>query len=142
MTAQAASGPVGGPQGLDGPPGFGGTAEVRAALRRGLTAALKARDPDTVAALRVAIAAIDNAEAVPAPDSSASALGLTGLGAGEASRRQLSAVEVRDILNAQVTERVAEANQYDALGQSDAAERLRRQARALAPYLPQPPDLT
>ncbi len=37
-------------------------------LRLGLTAALKARDRDALAALRTAIAAIDNAEAVSAPD--------------------------------------------------------------------------
>lgn len=43
-----------------------GAQEIRAGLRRGLTAALKARDADAVAALRTAIAAIDNAEAVPA----------------------------------------------------------------------------
>jgi hypothetical protein len=43
---------------------------LRAALRLGLTAAPKARDRDALAALRTAITAIDNAEAVPARSAS------------------------------------------------------------------------
>ena len=43
---------------------------LRAALRQGLTAALKTRDSDALAALRTAMAAIDNAGAVPVPSAS------------------------------------------------------------------------
>ena len=114
----------------------------RAALRRGLTAALKARDADALAALRTAIAAIDNAEAVPAPAAnvppatSAHIAGASsGLGSAEAARQKLSASELRDILRDQVAEQTREADRYDALGQPDAAQRLRRQARTLAAYL-------
>ena len=52
---------------------------LRATLRRGLTAAIKARDTEALAALRTAIAAIaaiaaiDNAEAVEVPDDRAPA---------------------------------------------------------------------
>jgi uncharacterized protein YqeY len=114
---------------------------LRAALRRGLTAALKKRDPDALAALRTAMAAIDNAEAVPAPAASvpttsayvAGARG--GLGSSEAARRQLSASELRAILRGQIDEHSREAERYEALGHADAAERLRRQARTLATYL-------
>lgn len=115
---------------------------LRAALRLGLTGALKARDRDALAALRTAIAAIDNAEAVPAPDAPPSATSShiagarSGLGSAEAARRELSASELRDILRGQVAEHTSEADRYDALGQADFAERLRRQALALAPYLP------
>ena len=114
---------------------------LRAALRLGLTAALKARDRDALAALRTAIAAIDNAEAVPAPDAARPATSAhfagahSGLGAAEAARRELSASELRDILRGQVAEHTSEADRYDALGQADSAQRLRRQALALAPYL-------
>jgi uncharacterized protein len=114
---------------------------LRDALRQGLTAALKARDPDARAALRTAIAAVDNAEAVPAPDpnpatTSAHIAGASsGPGSTEATRRQLNGSELRDILRDQIDERTREADRYDTLGQADAAERLRRQARTLAAYL-------
>ena len=115
--------------------------ELRAALRHGLTTALKARDTDALAALRTAIAAIDNAEAVPVPDTSAPTTNAhiagshSGLGAAEAARQQLSASELRDILAGQIAEHTREADRYDALGQADAAERLRRQAHTLTAYL-------
>ena len=113
----------------------------RAALRHGLVTALKARDTDALAALRTTIAAIDNAEAVPVPDTSRPATGVhiagsrSGPGSTEAARRQLSASELRDILAGQITEHTREADRYDALGRADAAERLRRQARTLTAYL-------
>jgi hypothetical protein len=114
---------------------------LHSALRRGLTTALKARDSDAIAALRVAIAAIDNAEAVPAPATnspitSAHVAGSRGgVGSTEAVRRQLSVGELRHVLEGQIAEHSREAERYDALGHADAAERLRRQARTLAPYL-------
>jgi hypothetical protein len=124
---------------------------LRAALRHGLATALKARDRDALAALRTAIAAIDNAQAVPAPGTSApgttaqgtAAQGTgariagarSGAGSTEAPRRQLGPGEVRDILLGQIAEHASEAGRYDALGQGDAAERLRRQARTLAAYV-------
>jgi hypothetical protein len=114
---------------------------LRAALRQGLTAALKTRDSVAAAALRTAMAAIDNAQAVPAPaanspTTSAHVAGAaSGPGSIEAVRRRLSAGELRDILRGQITEHAAEADRYDALGRPDAAERLRRQARTLAAYL-------
>jgi uncharacterized protein len=60
---------------------------LRAVLRRDLTAALKARQPDAVAALRGAIGAIDNAQAVAAPASSPPArrLPVAVTGAGDVS---------------------------------------------------------
>ncbi len=114
---------------------------LRAALRRGLTAALKTRDSDTLAALRTAMAAIDNAEAVPAPAASAPTTSAHvagargGLGSSEAARRQLGATELRDILRGQIDEHSREAERYAALGHADAAERLRRRASTLATYL-------
>lgn len=69
---------------------------LRDALRRDLTRAMKAREPDAVSALRTAIAAIDNAEAVPAPDDSPAttsghiAGARAGIDAAEAARRNLS----------------------------------------------------
>ena len=114
---------------------------LRHALRRDLAMAMKAREPDAVAALRAAIAAIDNAEAVPAPEarqaatSSHIAGARAGLGAAEAARRDLSNSDQRAILRDKITGYTAEADRYEALGQSDAAARLRTQARLLSAYL-------
>ena len=131
------------PEPVPGPAGSGEA--LRAALRRGLTAALKARDSDALAALRTALAAIDNAEAVPAPATSASATSAHiagargGLGSSEAARRQLSASELHAILRSQIDEHSREAVRYEALGHAAAAERLLRQARGLATYLADAP---
>jgi hypothetical protein len=119
-----------------------GAQALRAALRAGLITALKARDADALAALRTAIAAIDNAQAVPAPGTKPSATSAhvagarSGPGSTEAARQQLSLSELRQILLGQIADHTREADRYDALGQADAAERLRRQARTLAAYLP------
>ena len=116
-------------------------AALRATLRRDLTAAMKARDPDAVAALRTAIAAIDNAEAVadpgtaPAATSAHIAGARAGLGAAEAPRRQLTGDELQEILRGQLAEYSREADRYAAHGQAVAADRLRNQASLLSRYL-------
>jgi len=115
-------------------------APLRAALRHGLTTALKARDAEALAALRTAIAAIDNAEAIATTDTqrpitSADIAGAaSGVGSTEAVRRALSIGQLRDIMRQQITEYTHEADRYDALGQPDAALRLRHRARILAAY--------
>jgi uncharacterized protein YqeY len=112
---------------------------LRSRLRTDLTVAMKARQPEAVSALRTAIAAIDNA--VAAPERQATAVGEhvagagVGVGSTEAVRRFLSTDELRALLQHQVTDRVAEADRYDAYGQSEAADRLRREAEVLGKYL-------
>jgi uncharacterized protein YqeY len=114
---------------------------IRTALRADLVAAMKARHVDAVTALRTAIAAIDNAEAVDAPAddqpraSEHIAGARSGVGATEAERRDLTASTVRAILREQISERVAEAERYDGHGQTAAADRLRREADALIRYV-------
>ncbi len=114
---------------------------LRAVLRRDLIVAMKAREPDAVAALRTAIAAIDNAEAVPVPaadqatNSAHFAGARAGIGAAEAARLDLDDNQQRAILRDQVTGYTAEAGRYEALGQQAAADRLRAQARLLSGYL-------
>ena len=114
---------------------------LRAALRRDLASAMKAREAEAVSALRTAIAAIDNAEAVPSQDASQPttighfAGAQAGVGATEAARRKLSGDEVRAILADQIAGYQREADGYDALGQADAARRLRNQAHLLAAYV-------
>ena len=118
-----------------------GPRALRDALRRDLASAMKAREPDAVSALRTAIAAIDNAEAVPAPDERAAttsghiAGARAGLGAAEAARRNLSDGPQQAILRDQIAGYAADADRYEALGQQDAAGRLRARARLLTAYL-------
>jgi hypothetical protein len=113
---------------------------LRAALRAGLTTALKARDAEALSALRTAIAGIDNAEAVATADAQRTVTNAdiaganSGVGSTEAVRRSLSTGQLRDILADQITECEREADRYDALGQPDAAHRLRHRARILTAY--------
>jgi len=117
-----------------------GAQALRDALRQGLTAALKARDAEALAALRTAIAAIDNAEAIATTDAqrpvtSADIVGASnGVGSTEAVRQSLSVGQLRDIVSEQIAECAREADRYDLLGQPDAAQRLRHRARILAAY--------
>jgi hypothetical protein len=114
---------------------------LRAALRADLITAMKARDSDAVAGLRTAIAAVDNAEAVDRPDGAATttsehfAGAHVGVGSTEAARRDLTVDDVRAILQEQIAECSVEADRHDALGQPEAAARLRREADAIRKYL-------
>ena len=111
---------------------------LRQRLELALRAALRTRDTIAVSALRTALAAIDNAGAVPAgPAPTAGTGGLhfagavSGLGAAEAERRALTELEAEQIIRAEVAERQAAGRDYDRAGRSDQAERLRREAQVL-----------
>lgn len=109
-------------------------------LRGDLTAALKARDSVTVAALRSALTALDNAGAVEAPTSQAEGsehvAGTTaGVGSTDIARRALSEDDVRAILRSQIEEHSRAAKEYVRIGRDDLAERLRGEADVLAAYL-------
>lgn len=115
---------------------------MRTSLRRDLTAALKARDRVAVAALRSALAAIENAEAVPANHASLSnaegehiARGAVGVGAAEADRLHLSDTDLHAIVATEVQERSATASEYEQAGRTDLAQRLRSEADVLRSYL-------
>lgn len=114
--------------------------QLRDRMRADLLAARKARDADAVTALRTALAELDNAEAVAPsaiddPGSEHVAGATAGVGSSEAERRELALPQVRALLRSQVEERTTEAARYDDLGRPDDAERLRREAAALGPYL-------
>lgn len=114
---------------------------MRSRLRQDLSTALKARDRVAVAALRSAMAAIDNAEAVeidtaPRETTSAHIAGASaGVGSSEAERLGLSDADVRKVIRREVDERVQAADEYARLGRSDEAEQLRLEAAALGPYV-------
>jgi uncharacterized protein len=112
-------------------------ARMRASLSKDLVDALKAHDADAAAALRSAMGALDNAQAVLASDHSRGgsseyfAGAETGAGATEAARRVLSATDVRAVLQAEIQDRLSAADADETQGQFDAAERLRREAAVL-----------
>ncbi len=113
------------------------TDDVRTRLRTALTTAMKARDRDVAGALRTVLAALDNAEAVAAPEppvgaDSPIAGALSGLGAGEAPRRELTETDVAMIVHAEIADLRASADDYDRLGRHDRANGLRAGADAVA----------
>jgi uncharacterized protein YqeY len=117
--------------------------DLRDDLRGALKGALAARDRTAVAALRSAITALDNAEAVAdigssrlSPGAGPIAGAATGVGATEVERRRLPASEVRAIVQRQVDERRIAADEYEGLGRVDAADRLRREADVLVAHVP------
>lgn len=116
---------------------------VRARLRSALPAAMKARDMTAVAALRSALGAIDNAEAVDAARAPTVNIGdadiansAVGLGAGDVERLVLTETQMADIVRAEVADRRAAAADYERAGRHDRAERLRGEAEVLASHLP------
>ena len=109
---------------------------IRKRLERALREALRAHDTVVVSAVRSALAALDNAQAVPAapPAGTSSphfAGAAAGLGGAEAERRRLGETEARGIVRAEVAERQAAAREYERRGLAGRASRLRRKASVL-----------
>ena len=112
---------------------------LRERLRAALKTAMKARDRDTVSALRSTLAAIDNAEAVDASAMAPGALAIeqspVGVGVAEVERRNLTEDQVAEIVRTEIADREAAARDYDRRGSTEHAELLRTQARAIAALL-------
>jgi uncharacterized protein len=112
-------------------------AAIRDRLQTALRAALRARDKTAASALRSALAAIDNASAVPAEPAPGMVSGphfagtAAGPGAGEAPRRGLAAGETERIVPAEIAEREAAAAGYGQAGHAERASHLRREAAVL-----------
>jgi hypothetical protein len=102
---------------------------------------MSSRDVTAAAAIRSALGAIGNGEAVAAPaqaprtSSQYVAGAVSGLGRSEATRKHLSEIEISGIVAAEIAEREAAAAQFDTLGHAGEAERLRREAVVLAEIL-------
>jgi len=109
---------------------------IRERVRADLTAALRKRDRATIVALRTALAAVANAEAVPASDKyQEPVIGQLN----EAARRDLTENDVQQILRTEATERQSAIGEYETLGRHADAERLRAELSALEHYLDQGP---
>ncbi|GAA1242409.1 hypothetical protein GCM10009676_29760 [Prauserella halophila] len=114
--------------------------ELRAAMRTALKDAMKTKDKGATSALRSALGAIDNAEAVQAetaPDAGSDnvAGAVAGVGTADVARRELTGEDVTGIVRSAVDERRANAADYDRLGQHDAAEAVRYEASVLARFV-------
>jgi uncharacterized protein len=115
--------------------------DLRTHLRRRLSSALRDQDRPAVSALRTALAALDNAEAVqPAEGFRAEASehfagGVTGLGAAEVERRMLDADSQRAIVKAEIEARLSSARTYEQHGQNARGAELRVGAAVLLAVL-------
>ena len=111
---------------------------VRLALRQRLTTALRERDKPIASAMRSAIAALENAEAVPAsqgvvPATSSHVAGAAvGVGAAEAERLALDEATESAILRAEVDGLLDAAREYESLGHGDRAAEARTAADELS----------
>lgn len=105
---------------------------LRTRLRTALLEARRARDAETVSTLRTALAALENAEAVPT-EVTAGALedAPLGVGATEAARRVLSDDDERAVLDAEIAS-LEEAGRACACSVPERAFAARRAAERLA----------
>lgn len=119
-----------------------GAEAVRSRMRAGLTVAMKARDMATVRTIRSALGAIDNAEAVDAsvgsesfdPDSTIAGA-VAGAGSTDVRRRTLDDAEIATLLQAEVDDRLAAAEEYRAAGADERADLLRSEADVIAGFI-------
>ena len=109
----------------------------RRTLRDALLAARKDRDSTRVSALRSALSTMDNAETpddvdLDAPSSGTIAGGVVGLGAAEVARRVLSDAQIRELVHAEIDERLTAARDFTAGGHTERAAMLRAEAAVLS----------
>jgi uncharacterized protein len=111
----------------------------RAILRDALLAARKQRDSTRVSALRSALSAIDNAETpdgvcLNAPSSGTIANAVAGLGTAEVAPRELSDAQIRELVRAEIDERLTAATAIEG-GHAERAGILRAEAGVLTALL-------
>lgn len=108
-------------------------AALKGRLRADLKAAMQSRATDEVRVLRVLIAALDNAEAVPTQGYRPRALGDAGT---EVARRQLDDAQVDALLASEIVERELAAADLERSERSGDAAILLREAELIARYRP------
>jgi uncharacterized protein YqeY len=124
---------------------------MRGRLGLALRAAMRSRDQAATAALRSALAAIANAEAIDPDARPASTRGgppvgtsehlagaAAGLGAGEAPRKVITEADAAAIVRAEIADRQLAASQYELGGHEARAERLRAEIEVLSAVLESP----
>ena len=107
-------------------------AALKERLRADLKIAMRDKRAEEVALLRKLIAALDNAEAVPTEGYRPRALE----GArGEVARRELESAEVDSLLANEIAERQTVAEEFERLGRTDEAAKLRGEAALVSRYV-------
>ena len=105
-------------------------------LREDLLTAMRAKGANEVAVLRVCLAAIDNAQAVPVGDKHQTyEVKAFGDRSVEVPRQVLDAVEVRTVLLREMEDRLDGAGQFEQHGSADRAATLRAEAAIISRYL-------
>ncbi|MCD0484746.1 hypothetical protein LO771_20705 [Streptacidiphilus sp. ASG 303] len=103
---------------------------------------MRARDKAAVSALRGALAALDNAEAVPVDEAGLRGTAIeqspVGVGVAETARRELGERDVVDVVRAEAAERLEAAAGLTAPAHADRAARLRAEAAVLLHLLDGP----
>ena len=139
-----------------------GDDDLRERLRRALPAAMKARDRPALAALRSALAAIDNAEAYDPDEALAEGLDdllepagwepadpdanddaahpgfagtVAGVGATEVERRSLTPKQVEGIVRAEIETREMAATVLERVGKQEHAEWVRAEMKVLLAHV-------
>ena len=102
-------------------------------LREGLKAAIQAKATDEVRLLRTLIAALDNAEAVPAETGPYISRAF-GDATAERPRRELDRDDVEALLAGEIEARLAAATDYDRQRRTEDAARLRAEAGLIERY--------
>lgn len=117
------------------------SSDLRQALRDALPGAMKDRDTPARNAIRAALAAIENAEAVADPqtlnatESPHIAGARIGVGAGEADRKELDDERILEIVSSQRDEWLAAAADSRRAGAIQRAEEMEAEAAALDAFL-------
>lgn len=102
-------------------------AAVRAELSRHLKAAVKARDQVSTSALRAALGALDHAGAPPLARAQPTPYGSSA----EVARSEVTGTDIKALLLGEAEEHSAAAAEYERLGHSERADRLRREAEII-----------
>ncbi len=111
---------------------------LRDRLVAALPVAMRERDRAAVAALRSALSALANAEAVPVetmPAAGAAELSAVGAGSADAPRRELGEALERQVVAAEAADREDAAAAVEGHGHHERAARLRAEARVLRDHL-------
>ena len=104
---------------------------LRTQLKADLRHAMKARQKEAVTALRILLAAIDNAEAVPTDPSFVPFTGRTN----DVPRKLLTEAHIQQILQAEAAKQREALAEYERLGQEEAAEQIRAELAVMSKYL-------
>ena len=104
---------------------------LRTQLKADLRHAMKARQKEAVAALRILLAAIDNAEAVPTDPSFVPFTGRTN----DVPRKLLTEAHIQQILHAEAAKQREALAEYERLDQEEAAQQIRAELAVMSKYL-------